>query len=454
MGIVRTRTGGMRPTPRMPEAEGARPSRAPSAPRRREDAFERGAGSASVALEGASRLRRSDGPEGVEPILTAHESQRVDRLLRARPDVKLAVEAVSGDLTPVQSAILLRAVSARAEVLAAGPDATALGELTSLAKTLRGLDDEEARRHATSLDLDSTTNHSAVDPLAWWGRRGSIRAPRGDVHAADNDGLFQRFTASCGTTVVQMMLAEADPAYALFLHQHGIQGDDVTGPIADFQKRLLEAGGGIAMGRQEALLRSRLRNALGRLHAGNEVTLVQKEALLAHALKGAPLTTSGRRALEACRERYAGFPSADELVRLRQNPIPNKDEGLATESLIRALEQVITPRTGIRYRSTHPVEGFARGQAGRHLDAVEAALRRGVDVPFGISEPAHWMLLSAVKGREPRREFLVSDPDGGRTAWVTEKDFLSGAFGSRIFQLSRKDERPYVDTFILPVLER
>jgi len=96
------------------------------------------------------------------------------------------------------------------------------------------------------------------------------------------------------------------------------------------------------------------------------------------------------------------------------------------------------------------LEAAARGQAGRHLDAVAAALARGVDVPFGVSEPAHWMLMTAVRAGAEGREFLVSDPGGGRTAWVTEKDLVSGAFCARQFFLNKPGERPYVDCFFLP----
>ena len=78
-------------------------------------------------------------------------------------------------------------------------------------------------------------------------------------------------------------------------------------------------------------------------------------------------------------------------------------------------------------------------------------LKQGIDVPFGISEPGHWMLLSAVKGKKPRRQFLVSDPDGGKTDWVKERDFRSGAFADKQFHLSEADDRPFVDSFLLPV---
>lgn len=71
-------------------------------------------------------------------------------------------------------------------------------------------------------------------------------------------------------------------------------------------------------------------------------------------------------------------------------------------------------------------------------------------MPFGVCEPAHWMLLTATRQGTGGREFLVSDPDAGRTAWVTQKDLVSGVFGDQQFHLSQPRERPYIDCFFLP----
>ncbi len=73
-----------------------------------------------------------------------------------------------------------------------------------------------------------------------------------------------------------------------------------------------------------------------------------------------------------------------------------------------------------------------------------------MDVPFGIAEPAHWMLLSAVEGEGAERRFLVSDPDGGRTVWVSDADLRSGEFARTQFHLCEDKDRPYIDSFVLP----
>jgi hypothetical protein len=81
---------------------------------------------------------------------------------------------------------------------------------------------------------------------------------------------------------------------------------------------------------------------------------------------------------------------------------------------------------------------------------VEKALKSGFDVPIGTSEPAHWMIAVAVKHEDGARQFMLSDPDGGKTAWVSEKDLVSGKALDTVFHLPKPGERPYVDSFFLP----
>lgn len=407
-------------------------------------------------LRGVAGLRRSHAPEGREALLTGHAEARARRAFHGLGRAEQAsLERALAGLSLIGRGILLRAVAAREGALAepAGR-ADTLSLLSRFAGRLSELSDADIQRQATALDLDSTHNHSTFDPLETWSRRGQIHDPtRDDDDASDNDGLFQRFTGSCGSTVLQMALAEADPVFAFSLHDAGLTSDAITGPIADFQRDVLEAYGGVALGRVEAQLRSRLRNAVGRLGVSGEVTGGEKAALLRWALEGGGRKRDVWPTVQKLRTAFGGFPSDDDVARLRAERHPPRDEGIGTGDYLRALEEHLTPVTGVAYTSTNPPEGFARGQLYRHLADAERALRRGIDVPFGIAEPAHWMLLSAVKGRGDRRQWLVSDPDGGRTSWVSEAAFRSGEFAREPFLLPDADERPYVDCFILPALD-
>ncbi len=172
----------------------------------------------------------------------------------------------------------------------------------------------------------------------------------------------------------------------------------------------------------------------------------EKTALLNHVKNQGPLNAAATRALTAVRALAAGFPSAAELLKLRTAVLPARDSGLSATELNTAVQKYLGALTGSAYRAVE----FARGGAAKHLASVETALKNGHDVPFGVSEPAHWLLLTAVKQTPAGREFLVSDPEGGRTAWVTEKALASGAFVDSPFGLSERHEKPFIDSFLLP----
>jgi hypothetical protein len=410
------------------------------------------------ALRLASELRRSPHDNGVEKLLTPRETDRLRAACRTMPLARLSdiadlLRSLDGPAAGVTRSLLLRAVSARARVFERADDGAAGSALQTLAAfrdKLQDLDAEEALRRASVLDLDETDNASALDAQALWEKRGVTSDRGGDDEQSDNDGLFQRFTGSCGPTTLQMMLAEADPIVAFAIHESGLCSDAADDAVADYQRLHLEAHGGIAIGRREAHLRARLRNALGRLKRSGDVDEGMAASLLRHALEQGPLDDAGGRALSALRAEYAGFPDDDALARLRSRLWPEVDEGIPPDALAQLLDEELTPLTGVRYRQTRPADGFARGQAWRHIDDVARALRRGVDVPFGIVEPGHWMMISAVKGRKPKRQFLVADPDGGRSAWVGERSLVRGTFADEQFHLSSEGERPYVDCFFLP----
>ncbi|MBI1945439.1 MAG: hypothetical protein HYS27_07070 [Deltaproteobacteria bacterium] len=405
-----------------------------------------------TALAAAALLARSDGPEGREPLLGPYQATRVREVwARATPTVRMQLEAMldrlDGAAAPVARALLLRAVAARARSLVDGERAPeALAVLTRFVGRLHGRGERELRRRATVLDLDSRVNTSAFDPQQLWQTQGTVRDGRQADGHADNDGLFQRFTGACGAATLQMMLAEADPVMAFALHDVGVTSDATDDSIADFQRAVLdEYGGGKALGRVESYLRSRIHNALGRLERDGSLDARARDALCASLFRGAPLGGEAKRALEVLRARW-GFPSDQEIARLRAVELPRADDGIGVDALV----ELVNVRHGDAIGARYTGHVFARGHAWRHIDAAAEALRRGLDVPFGSSEPPHWMLLTAVRGRKPHRHFLVSDPDGGRTVWVHERSFVRGTFLDEQLHLPRPGDRPYVDCVLLP----
>ena len=61
--------------------------------------------------------------------------------------------------------------------------------------------------------------------------------------------LQQRFSDSCGPTSMEIGKAEADPIYALKMHDDTVHSTSTTGPIADEQKGILNGNGGNAVPR-------------------------------------------------------------------------------------------------------------------------------------------------------------------------------------------------------------
>ena len=389
-------------------------------------------------------IRRGPGPEGTKRLLTRHQIGRLRAWFDAAPEpTRTEVAALSNSLaSPVARGLLLKMVVSQIGKLD-------LPALTTFAEDLAQHDDQSLLERATVLDLDSRTNSNPRDPTVLSERRGVIYEPGLNDEEGNNDGLFQRFSASCGPTVLQMLICEADPAIAFEVHDAGLFSDSARDGPASFQRELLEQYGGVALGRRDWQIRSRLRNASGRLVASKQISGAELTSFRRYVEAAGPRTKAAARALALLRSQFAGLPTATELRRLRRaGPMPERDEGIDTASFLDALNKHATPKTGLTYRSTSPDYGFARGQVWRHVDAIERTLRQGIDVPFGVSEPGHWMLMTHVKGKKPNRAFLVSDPEGGRTAWVRERDFIKGTFVDAQFHLCSGEERGYVDCVI------
>jgi hypothetical protein len=404
----------------------------------------------AVLLESASKVRRAASEVGKEALLTPREEARA-RFAFAHVPKEVAAELNGllamhkGSAANVAHALLFKAIAARADVL---PAETARAALKTFSQQLLALDPETMLERASVLDLAPDKNTSHLNAQALWDKQGTVVSRSAGDTAADNDGLIQRFTASCGPTTLQMMLAEADPILAFAINHSGRASPSTRGGAADFQRAMLEEYGGIAVGRAESYLASRVHNAFAQLVRSGAVTAKQRDAALAF-LKGGEQKDGTAEGLEACRQRY-GFPTEAEVAQLRAALIPPRDEGLGFEQFIEMLNAQARSVIGKGFKQTAPADGFPRGGAAKHLDDVEKALKAGFDVPLGTVEPAHWMLLTAVKHDDGGRMFLMSDPDAGRTAWVSEKDLVSGKALDAQFHLNKPSEKPYIDSFFLP----
>ncbi|MDP7037830.1 MAG: hypothetical protein QGI45_01625, partial [Myxococcota bacterium] len=165
--------------------------------------------SLQALLLAAAKLPRASTLPGSEALLNRREVKRLEEAMLVWPkSLQKSLEKLLQQVdTPFAQGLLLRATVARAGRL---KESKALNELQHFAQRLKGLSPAELEKRATVLDLNPLENTSHIDALGFWDRRGVIHDRTQDDTDSNNDGLFQRFTASCGPTVIQMMLAEAD----------------------------------------------------------------------------------------------------------------------------------------------------------------------------------------------------------------------------------------------------
>jgi len=405
------------------------------------------------AMTKAAGVRRSNGPEGREFLISKRETRRLDSRLgtastRNLQMVARELQKLQTRDTPRAAGVFLRAVCTRLPQLGSSQRQTNI--LQRFSRELQGFTDAEIMKRSTCLDLDSTQNTNTNNPSALSLRRGVIRSHYENDGQTNNDGIFQRFTGSCGPTTLQMWLAETDPVLAFALHKNNVSSDSTKDAAAEFQRIILETYDGIAVGKMEKLLLARVRNGLGNLKSRGKVSASGKKGLLAYVSGERSLNAPGKRALRTLRESFDGFPSKAELKRLRSSQIPKTDDGMSNAGFAQILNHFSAQMTGTTYLQTNPEWGFRRGGARAHLDNVAKALRAGYDVPFCIAEPGHYMLLTDVKGRGTNRSFLVSDPESAKTVWIEEDDFVKGDCFKREFELCWPHQRGYIDGFFLP----
>lgn len=414
------------------------------------------AAAAGPAIAAGRATRKSGGPEGTEALLQLVREARIERLLRgAPPDVAVALladlERFAGEGADVRRALYWKAAAARVGALL-GPDpaarAAALATLACFARRAGALATDEALRRATVSDLNSRVSTSDFEPIAWDDKRGVIGdRGRGD-RRGDNDGLLQRFMESCGATTLQIALCEDDPVRAFAVHEAGVAKIEADDIVAAFQREVLAEMKSGAIPRRADWLSARLKNGIGRLRATGGAAPGDLDALKAHIREGKPRTPGAARALERLRALAGGSPTEAKIAEIRRGPL-GEEGGFTIEEFGRVLARHLAPATGARYEQAIP-EKPRPGEIARVLDEAAGALESGLDVPFGISEPGHWMLMAAVEGDRAARRFLVTDPWTGRTAWVPEKDLISGKFISDPFELESKEKAGAIDAVFLP----
>jgi hypothetical protein len=340
-----------------------------------------------------------------------------------------------------ERSLVLKAVGARREQLRASPSEGAAGrngsrgestsqramrEVEGFAQGINGMDRRELMNRTTALDIDDR-NTSRTDPE-------NLRGAGTDQHN-DNDGLYQHWTHACGPTTAQMTRAEADPVYAMQLHQ---TMSDPNGPVAQEQRRILEQqrqrgeppGSARSQAGEQAL--TNLDSTLGRL--GAQVSPQQRRAIGRYA-GGHQLTPAEQREFNTgigrVRAADNGHPTQAELNAIRANSRRN-GEGMRLEP---ALNQIAAGPNGHNYQPHDTSQQTISQDLGR----MDTRLRNGQNVPFRVQDAqgnGHFMMISDVRGQGDNRRYLVSDPWNGRTNWVSHRDMVRGNIHGRPWRVT------------------
>ena len=303
-------------------------------------------------------------------------------------------------------------------------------EVEAFAVAIRGMSRDELIQSTTLIDVDDR-NTSTLDP----------EETGGADTQADNDGLFQRFTMSCGPTTAQMVKGEVDPVYALQLRKEKFYDPDPNSDFAREQKQVLERHGGVAVVRSGAEARKDADEKVAELRKNHELSDEQHVAI-GELLGGTPLEgekqKQAQEALDALRAKADGHPTDAEIAAMHAD----KGKVGAGTSLPSVLNSVAGSSAHLDYASKGlGLLGLGGEMTPDKLENVDGLLEDGQQVPIriaGAGNDGHFMMVSDVRrGPTGERRYLVSDPMSGATRWVAEADFKSGDFTTKVFDLGK-----------------
>ena len=327
---------------------------------------------------------------------------------------------VAGADAAAEQALVLKALAARKDQVqdhAVGPDGKtkaelSMDELLGFATEIRGQERKELIRTTTVLDVDDV-NTSTVNPT-------DLTSATPDAKT-DNDGLFQRFTTSCGPTTAQMVAGENDPIYARRLHTDGLNNADPTTATGKEQQTVLEDNGGNAVSRLGNAATGLAVKGLNAAETSKAITHDERMAVERYLYYGSTPKPEDVAQLEASLEKIRavnnGHPTAAEVNAIRYNDSKASTAGEGMY-LPPALNTIAGDAANTHY------EGL-----GVDYTDMAARLKDGQTVPIrNLSWGGHFMMVSDVRGEGTDQTFLVSDPWTGATRWMTQDQMKTGKF--------------------------
>jgi hypothetical protein len=394
------------------------------------------------ALVGGVADRRTDSERGQEGILGAKQAREATEALlkMSDGDFKRTSELLEkagkdqdgkskdGADAGAEKALLMQALASRRDDFKSGDAKKVqqdMDDLAAFAGDIRGTERKELIRTTTAIDVDDV-NTSEWKPNGMMG---------GDKNV-DNDGLFQRYTQSCGPTTAQMTKAAADPIYARALHKSGLTDPKLGNQASKEQKDILERLGGNDGKKDEAI--SRFGNR-ARVDFGIDAKKLLKDGSLSDAdFKALRAYTDGKpvakgkegdlnKALEKMRAANDGRPTEEEMQAMRDNATHKEGNGMY---LTDALNDHAKGATHVNY-SPHDAQDAKGKIDGGAMDNWAEKLADGQDVPLRVGWKdggGHFMACTDVRGKGDDRKFLISDPWTGKTSWVPEKSIKDGSW--------------------------
>jgi hypothetical protein len=142
-----------------------------------------------------------------------------------------------------------------------------------------------------------------------------------------------------------------------------------------------------------------------------------------------PVYSYGINSTELAHSTNTGMVSMGQALTLMFNsgvpqPRGTAGKGMSLENALNVLASPITNRT----YSTQAVGNTPAARTAT-LNQMEKLLDQGVDVPIRVAWPgtgAHFQLCNDVQGTAPNRQFLISDPWNGQSAWINEASIVNG----------------------------
>lgn len=250
------------------------------------------------------------------------------------------------------------------------------------------------------------------------------------------DGLLQKYTMTCGPTAIQLVHGEADPIYALEVSKDSKHDLNYQSNVAKEQADYMNKD---VVPRIVAADYARFNSLIGSVQQPDLAKAIALQQWI-FGMHADPKLVSEGQALAAS----LGFSQSRLLEFRTYYPYLNGNNapGWVNSTFESKANSELSSVTGGPFNeraiplSRQTVAGNQRPVSqltAADVDALWDALFRGIDVPMGImwaGGGGHFMVFTSCRntGTEdaPVREFLLSDPGSGQSAWVSETDVKNG----------------------------